>query len=204
MLNLLVTFLIYNLRQRIEIRKQKWRKLKLKAEKTAPTKKQRQKSAGGASKKKSQAKNFPSAPKKLQLVETAAGGRIGYSGGFSLVYRLLFCNSPRHRTGRFPHPAAVDDRHCRKRAGNSKFRQCLFRSGLSLGTALLCQKRHYCHRRPAFLFPFGFDPIAFTRAMVANLVKGRYAQGGSTITQQVAKNLFLTPQKISAARFRNC
>lgn len=42
---------------------------------------------------------------------------------------------------------------------------------------------------------FGFDIIAFTRAMAVNLIKGRYAQGGSTITQQVAKNLFLTPNK---------
>lgn len=42
---------------------------------------------------------------------------------------------------------------------------------------------------------FGFDIIAFTRAMAVNLIKRRYAQGGSTITQQVAKNLFLTPNK---------
>jgi len=42
---------------------------------------------------------------------------------------------------------------------------------------------------------YGFDFIAFTRAMAVNLIKGRYAQGGSTITQQVAKNLFLTPNK---------
>ena len=42
---------------------------------------------------------------------------------------------------------------------------------------------------------FGFDIISFTRAMIANVFAGRYAQGGSTITQQVAKNLFLTSQK---------
>ncbi len=41
----------------------------------------------------------------------------------------------------------------------------------------------------------GFDIISFTRAMVANLFAGRYVQGGSTITQQVAKNLFLTSKK---------
>ena len=38
---------------------------------------------------------------------------------------------------------------------------------------------------------FGFDPIGFTRAMVTNLVRGRLSQGGSTLTQQLAKNLFL-------------
>lgn len=42
---------------------------------------------------------------------------------------------------------------------------------------------------------FGFDIISFTRAMLTNLFLGRYAQGGSTISQQVAKNLFLTPNK---------
>lgn len=42
---------------------------------------------------------------------------------------------------------------------------------------------------------WGFDVISFGRAMIANLFAGRYAQGGSTITQQVAKNLFLTNKK---------
>nr|WP_319391035.1 transglycosylase domain-containing protein [uncultured Cohaesibacter sp.] len=42
-----------------------------------------------------------------------------------------------------------------------------------------------------FFHHFGFDPIGFTRAMVMNLVRGRVSQGGSTLTQQLAKNLFL-------------
>ena len=42
---------------------------------------------------------------------------------------------------------------------------------------------------------FGVDIISLTRAVFVNLFKKRYAQGASTITQQVAKNLFLTPQK---------
>ena len=41
----------------------------------------------------------------------------------------------------------------------------------------------------------GFDFIGFARAMVVNVAKMRYAQGASTITQQVAKNLFLTREK---------
>ena len=48
-------------------------------------------------------------------------------------------------------------------------------------------KRFYSH--------FGFDIIGFVRASFINLTKKRYAQGASTITQQVAKNLFLTPKK---------
>lgn len=46
-----------------------------------------------------------------------------------------------------------------------------------------------------FFSHFGFDAISFTRAMFANIFAGRYVQGGSTITQQVAKNLFLTSKK---------
>ena len=48
-------------------------------------------------------------------------------------------------------------------------------------------RRFYKHK--------GIDYIGFARAMVVNLVKMRYAQGASTLTQQVAKNLFLTREK---------
>ena len=42
---------------------------------------------------------------------------------------------------------------------------------------------------------FGIDIIALVRAALANMRAGRIVQGGSTITQQVAKNLFLTPER---------
>ena len=42
---------------------------------------------------------------------------------------------------------------------------------------------------------FGVDPRGLARALVANLRAGRIVQGGSTITQQLAKNLFLTPRR---------
>ena len=42
---------------------------------------------------------------------------------------------------------------------------------------------------------FGFDPIGFTRAMATNAMRGRLVQGGSTLTQQLAKNLFLEPER---------
>ena len=41
----------------------------------------------------------------------------------------------------------------------------------------------------------GVDYIGFVRAMTVNVIKRRYAQGASTLTQQVAKNLFLTREK---------
>ena len=41
----------------------------------------------------------------------------------------------------------------------------------------------------------GIDPRAMLRAMLQNVRAGRYVQGGSTLTQQLTKNIFLTPEK---------
>ena len=43
-----------------------------------------------------------------------------------------------------------------------------------------------------FPYHFGIDPIGLTRAMAVNLWEGRVVQGGSTLTQQLAKNVFLS------------
>ncbi|MEQ1955781.1 transglycosylase domain-containing protein [Mesorhizobium sp. CN2-181] len=48
-------------------------------------------------------------------------------------------------------------------------------------------RRFYSH--------FGIDPIGLARAMAQNVVRGRFTQGGSTLTQQLAKNLFLKPDR---------
>ncbi|RJP66774.1 MAG: PBP1A family penicillin-binding protein [Candidatus Abyssobacteria bacterium SURF_17] len=41
----------------------------------------------------------------------------------------------------------------------------------------------------------GIDPFGILRALVTDLVKGSFEEGGSTITQQLVKNLFLTSKK---------
>lgn len=41
----------------------------------------------------------------------------------------------------------------------------------------------------------GFDPIGIARAIVADVGQGRAAQGASTITQQLARNLFLSQDR---------
>ena len=41
----------------------------------------------------------------------------------------------------------------------------------------------------------GIDPIAVGRALWANVTRGSVVQGGSTITQQLAKNLFYSPHR---------
>src|SRR5262245_10666491 len=48
-------------------------------------------------------------------------------------------------------------------------------------------RRFYSHH--------GIDPIGIARAIFANLLRRGVAQGGSTITQQLAKNLFLTQER---------
>ena len=46
-----------------------------------------------------------------------------------------------------------------------------------------------------FFFHPGIDIKGIVRAAIVNLKAGRFVQGGSTITQQLAKNLFLTPER---------
>ena len=46
-----------------------------------------------------------------------------------------------------------------------------------------------------FYHHIGVDPIGLSRAMVTNVKAGRWVQGGSTVSQQLVKNVFLTPDK---------
>ena len=48
-------------------------------------------------------------------------------------------------------------------------------------------RRFYSHH--------GVDPIGIARALVANILHRGVSQGGSTLTQQLAKNLFLTQER---------
>ena len=59
----------------------------------------------------------------------------------------------------------------------------------SLRDAILAteDRRFYSH--------WGIDPIGVARAIVQNYRRGRIVEGGSTITQQLTKVLFLTPDK---------
>lgn len=53
-------------------------------------------------------------------------------------------------------------------------------------------QRFYYHR--------GVDPWGLLRATIANVRSGRFVQGGSTLTQQLAKNLYLTSERTFARK----
>src|SRR5271169_165306 len=55
-------------------------------------------------------------------------------------------------------------------------------------------RRFYSH--------FGVDPVGLVRAAIADLAAGHVVEGGSTITQQLAKNLFLTPERSLGRKIR--
>ncbi len=46
-----------------------------------------------------------------------------------------------------------------------------------------------------FYTHYGVDPIGILRALVANVKEGSIVQGGSTLTQQLIKNLYLTQER---------
>lgn len=57
-----------------------------------------------------------------------------------------------------------------------------------LEVLLMVEDRH-------FMSHVGIDPFAIVRALWHNIVSGRVTQGGSTISQQLVKNLYLSPEQ---------
>ncbi len=55
-------------------------------------------------------------------------------------------------------------------------------------------ERFYAH--------LGVDPVGIGRALWVNLTRNRILEGGSTITQQLARTLFLTPERTLARKLR--
>ncbi len=53
-----------------------------------------------------------------------------------------------------------------------------------------------------FYHNIGIDPFSIMRALIVDIKKGKPIEGGSTITQQLAKNLFLTPKKTVSRKIK--
>lgn len=47
---------------------------------------------------------------------------------------------------------------------------------------------------------YGIDPIGISRAIARNVMGGRLSEGGSTLTQQLAKNIFLTQERTASRK----
>lgn len=122
--------------------------------------------------------------------------------GLGLTVVIVVSAALIHYTIRFPDPMAL-----RKRDGAPVVR-VLARDGTVLAERghgggfipLDLMPRHLIDAVVAtedrrFFEHSGLDPIGLVRAMFANLRAGRYAQGGSTVTQQLAKNLFLSSER---------
>ncbi|MEI6898076.1 MAG: penicillin-binding protein 1B [Psychromonas sp.] len=66
---------------------------------------------------------------------------------------------------------------------------------LFIDTLLLMEDRNYYHHQ-------GVSVFAILRAFIVNFKAGYTVQGGSTLTQQLAKNLFLTPKRSLWRKFQ--
>ena len=80
--------------------------------------------------------------------------------------------------------------------------QPILRTLISIGQVpLQCLQAITSIEDKNFLAHQGVSWTGLARAAISNLLTGGYSQGGSTITQQLVKNYFLTPEKTIRRKF---
>src|SRR6266478_2763680 len=97
--------------------------------------------------------------------------------------------------GRGPDARARAGRVPRGRGDHRARRAALAGAVGGRSAVLAAEDRHF------FLHP-GVDPVAIARALVADLRAHHVAQGASTLTQQLAKNAFLSPRRTLSRKLR--
>ena len=158
---------------------------------------------------------FPPAPRVPAPQRKAAGGRSGKRRRFGLA-RLLYWGAVLAIwavlgvAGVFTwvgmHLPPIQSLEIPKRPPSVQINSLdtrLFATRGEMGGAALPLKDMPAHLPNAFIaiedrrfrFHHGIDPVGLFRAVVANLLHRGISQGGSTITQQLAKNLFLTQDR---------
>jgi penicillin-binding protein 1A len=159
--------------------------------------------------------DFPVAPRVQVPQRKAAGGRSGKRRRFGLA-RLLYWGvvlaiwAVLAVVGVFTwvgmHLPPIQSLEIPKRPPSVQINSLdtrLFATRGEMGGAALALKDMPAHLPNAFIaiedrrfrFHHGIDPVGLIRAVLANLLHRGISQGGSTITQQLAKNLFLTQDR---------
>ena len=141
---------------------------------------------------KSMLKSVPRRARLLLLVPVAVIvlGALGL-GGMLVYYTLAFPN-PLDARQKEPAPVvrilARDGSVLTERGAASDYMPlALLPRRVTDAVVATEDRRFYSH--------WGVDPAGMGRAMFANLRAGRYVEGGSTLTQQLAKNMFLSPER---------
>lgn len=122
---------------------------------------------------------------------------LGVAGLYSAAWVVRYGWSIRKLTG------GVGDMTFYDRSGNPWFRMDeerrdvpLSRIATNLQHAVVAVEDHRFYRHP------GIDPLALGRAVVRDLAGGGVVEGGSTLTQQLARTLFLSNQRTWGRKIR--
>ncbi len=141
----------------------------------------------------------PQRPRKVKLqYRVALGGVVLGTGVMMLIFAIMMV----YYTVAFPDPLAL------RNAAHAPLVKILAADGATLAErgapheyisldkmAKALPAAVVATEDRRFFDHYGVDPVGMLRAMFTNLRAGRFAQGGSTLTQQLAKNLFLTQDR---------